>query len=112
MFWTLLAYCNHGEMCKHTFRNTDDLATFSHQAIVELTERFVTASQSEWAAARMAECHPTHWLNRELGAGRKAPGSASEEDGAAGHEFATAVAPVASGDCWHRQDPHGESKHY
>ena len=43
-FWTLVAYCNHGESCRHTFRDADHLLAMGDKAIVALAERFVTAS--------------------------------------------------------------------
>ena len=40
--WILLAHCNHGDVCKSTFRDADELATFSDDAVAKLTQRFAT----------------------------------------------------------------------
>ena len=34
--WTLLAHCNHGEMCEHTFRDADELETYSYEDTAHL----------------------------------------------------------------------------
>ena len=57
-FWTLLAYCNHGESCRHTSRGAEDLSSKGPEAITAIAERFVTASPSERSDRRMAPCPP------------------------------------------------------
>ena len=58
-FWTLLAYCNHGESCgKTTFQDAEHLSSMGPEAIAEIVGRFVAASPSERSDARMAPCPP------------------------------------------------------
>ena len=57
-FWTLLAHCNHGELCATTFRDAAHLGTFDDAAVADLTRRFVRASPEERAEMRMAPCPP------------------------------------------------------
>ena len=58
-FWTLMAHCNHGDACtEKTFRDADHLKTFSHDAIFDLTARFVNAPAAERVALRLAPCPP------------------------------------------------------
>ena len=56
--WTLLAHCNHGEMCQNTFRDAEQLGKYSYEATAELMERFVLASSAERASSRLAPCPP------------------------------------------------------
>ena len=56
--WTLLAHCNHGEMCQNTFRDAEHLGTYSYEATAELMERFVLASSAQRASSRLAPCPP------------------------------------------------------
>ena len=70
-FWTLLAHCNHGEMCPSTFRDADHLQTFSFEAIIALTQRFATASAEERVALRLAPCPPHVAKAWRLGVARR-----------------------------------------
>ena len=56
--WTLLAHCNHGEMCKNTFRDSEQLAAHSYEATANLMECFVLSSSEERAKLRLASCPP------------------------------------------------------
>ena len=70
-FWTLLAYCNHGESCGQTFRDGDHLSSMGPEAIAAIAERFVTASPSERSDARVAPCPPHVAKAWHLGAARR-----------------------------------------
>ena len=57
-FWTLLAHCNHGDVCKNTFTDADQLETFSFEQVHALTEFFVMASAQDRLEQRLAPCPP------------------------------------------------------
>ena len=69
--WTLLAHCNHGNMCTGTFRDADHLATFSDDAVAELMQRFATLGTAERARAPLAPCPPHIAKAWHLGVARR-----------------------------------------
>ena len=89
--WTLLAHCNHGETCKDTFRDADDLATFSDDSVAELMERFATAAPAERLGARLAPCPPHIAKAWHLGVARR---KRAEEKKHSTSRVASAIAPV------------------
>ena len=89
--WTLLAHCNHGGTCKDTFRDADDLATFSDDSVAELMERFATAAPAERLGARLAPCPPHIAKAWHLGVARR---KRAEEKKHSTSRVASAIAPV------------------
>mgnify|MGYP001393261403 FL=1 len=70
-FWTLLAYCNHGEACAETFRGAEQSRTMGPEYITMIAERFVTASPNERVDSRMAPCPPHVSKSWHLGMARR-----------------------------------------
>ena len=89
--WTLLAHCNHGDICKGTFRDADHLATFSDDAVAELMQRFATLGAAERASARLAPCPPHIAKAWHLGVARR---RRAEEKKCSITRVASAIAPV------------------
>jgi len=90
-FWTLLAHCNHGDMCKCTFRDADHLATFSYDGVVDLMERFATAGPEERVRSRLAPCPPHIAKAWHLGTARR---RAMQERKPSASRVASTLAPV------------------
>ena len=70
-YWTLLAHCNHGDMCSTTFKDAETLSSFSYEAIADLMSRFVMATPEERVMYRLAPCPPRIWNAWVLGMSRR-----------------------------------------
>ena len=52
-YWTLLAYCNHGQECRTTFTDAEQFNGLSSEGLEQLAENFIMAPTEERRA--MAE---------------------------------------------------------
>lgn len=69
--WMLLAYCNHGDCCATTFKNSADLDSFADEDVRNLAERFVMTPAAERVQCRLTACPPHVRKNWLLGVARR-----------------------------------------
>ena len=72
--WNLIAHCNHGPECTHTFPSAEallDVNTFSDEQVQDLMAFFAHATREERASHRMSPCPPHVKNNWMLGMARK-----------------------------------------
>ena len=67
----LLAYCNHGDCCATTFKNSADLDSRADEDVRNLAELFVVASAAERVQRRLTACPPHVRKNWLLGVARR-----------------------------------------
>ena len=69
--WMLLAYCNHGDCCATTFKNSADLDSRADEEVRNLAELFVVASAADRVHRRLTACPPHVRKNWLLGVARR-----------------------------------------
>jgi hypothetical protein len=70
-YWTLLAYCNHGQECRTTFTDAEQLNSLSSEGLEQLAENFILAPNEERRAMGMTACPPHVRKNWLLGCARR-----------------------------------------
>ena len=69
--WVLLGYCNHGHGCPTTFKDYDELMSFTEDRVEELAERFINTKDAARLASKFATCPPHVRRDWQLGMARK-----------------------------------------